>query len=478
MASKALLGNKIRRLRLDRGLTQSQMAEQLAISASYLNLIEHNQRPVTVTLLLRLGQTFDVDLQEFSEDEERRLVVALREVFADGAIRAHDVKSEEMKELATAAPNAAKAIIELYRAYRGARDDAQAMLLGMSGGSRTPGGRRLLLPNEEARDFFHDRTNHFSSLEAAAERLWRRVAFEPGDPQRGLVDYLRTEHRIEIETVAFDRMNGLFRRFDADRGRLFLSEVLPRSSRNFQMAYQIGLLTVAQQIDEILAGAKLSSPEAEKLCRVGLANYFAGAVLMPYQPFLDAARTARYDIEVLMHRFGVSFEQACHRLTTMQRPGVRGVPFYLVRVDVAGNISKRFSAAGFHFSRFGGSCPRWNVHEAFLTPGLIRTQVARLLDGTAFFSVARTLDKEAAGFHDPRSQLAIGIGCDIAHARELVYADGYDLQNLEAATEIGIGCRLCERANCRQRAFPPLQHRLMIDEQVRGVSAYPFLADR
>jgi len=180
---------------------------------------------------------------------------------------------------------------------------------------------------------------------------------------------------------------------------------------------------------------------------------------------------------VLMNRFGVSFEQACHRLTTLGRPGARGIPFFLVRVDIAGNISKRYSAAGFHFSRFGGSCPRWIVHECFMTPGLIRTQIARLQDGAAYLCVARTVTKSGGRFHEPRTHLALGIGCDIQHASELVYADGQDLVNLESATEIGIGCRLCERTDCRQRAFPPLNHRLLLNEREKARSAYPFSAE-
>ena len=237
------------------------------------------------------------------------------------------------------------------------------------------------------------------------------------------------------------------------------------------------MLFRSTEIDAIVTDAHLSSRETETLCRVGLANYTAGALLMPYVPFLAAAKAARYDVEVLCHRFGVSFEQVCHRLSTLQRPGAKGVPFYLVRVDVAGNISKRFSASGFHFSRFGGSCPRWVVHEAFTTPGTIRTQIARLPDGATFFCIARTLTKESGGYREPHSQLAIGIGCELGHAREVVYADGYDLERLDAITEIGVGCRLCERDNCRQRAFPPLQHRLMVDEKVRRVSPYAFGAE-
>lgn len=474
MARKALLGAKIRRLRQDRRLTQQQMAEQLGISPSYLNLIEHNERPVTVALLLKLGQAFQVDLQDLSEDDERRLTLGLREVFSDATLQNLEVGPDELRAMVDAAPGAAKGVIELYRAYKAAREDAQALVLGLPGAAGDAPRRRLLLPTEEARDFFYDRTNHFADLEAAAEALWRDARLEAADPYRGLVAHLAARHAITVEIAPFEAMDGALRRFDAKARRLLLSEVLPPAGRTFHVAYQIGLIEAREAIDAIIGAAKLSSPDTETLCRVGLTNYFAGAALMPYDAFLAAAKATRYDIELLTHRFGVSFEQACHRLSTLQRPGAKGVPFYLVRVDIAGNISKRFSAAGFHFSRFGGSCPRWVVHEAFMTPGLIRTQLAQLPDGTTFFCLARTLTKESGSFRQPHTQMAIGIGCEIAHARELVYADGYDLDRRDRVTGIGVGCRLCERTDCRQRAFPPLQHRLMIDEKEKGATAYPF----
>lgn len=474
MAKKALLGNKLRRLRMDRTLTQQQMAEQLGISPSYLNLIEHNERPVTVSLLLKLGKVFEVDLQTLSDDDERKLALGLREVFADATLTPHDVRAEELRALVDAAPNAVKAVLDLYRAYRSAREDAQGFMLELPGSDLKP--RRIVLPTEEARDFFADHGNYFETLEAAAESLRAKSEIDPVDPAQGLAAHLAKRHGVAVDIATQEAMAGALRRYDTKTKRLVLSEVLPRASRAFHMAYQLGLLEAKDAIDTIIVEAKLASPETETLCRVGLINYFAGAVLMPYAGFLSAAKTARYDIEALTHRFGVSFEQACHRLSTLQRPGAKGVPFYLVRVDVAGNISKRFSAAGFHFSRFGGSCPRWVVHEAFTTPGLLRTQIARLPDGATFFCIARALPKESGSYRQPHSQLAIGMGCDIAHARELVYADGHDLERLDAVTEIGLGCRLCERENCRQRAFPPLQHRLMIDERVKGPSAYPFKA--
>jgi len=470
MARKTLLGNKIRRLREQAGLTQARMADQLGISASYLNLIEHDQRPVTVSLLLKLGKQFDVELTDLSDDDDRKIAGGLREVFTDGTLAAHGVTGEEIRSLAEAAPNAAKAILELYRAYRLARDDAQSMTLGLPSGTT----RKLVLPAEEARDFFHDRTNYFDEIEKAAEKVVAEANLPAGEPWRGLVDYARARHGLSVEIVPPAGLGGAIRRYDAKSKKLLLNEILPRPSRRFHLAYQIGLLEARRPVDLIVATARLASKETETLVRVGLYNYFAGAILMPYAPTLAAARELRYDVDLLSHHFGVSFEQACHRLSTLQRPGDKGVPLWLVRVDVAGNISKRFSAAGFHFSRFGGSCPRWVVHEAFTSPGRILTQVARLPDGATFFCVARTVAKSAGGWREPPTTFAIGIGCEIGQAHELVYADGLDLANRTGAVEIGVGCRVCERENCRQRAYPPLQHRLDVDVNVKGATAYSF----
>jgi len=468
---KTLLGQKIRRLRQERQLTQQQMAGELGISASYLNLIEHDERPVTVSLLLKLGEKYGVDLNALTDDAERQLAAALREVFADAGLRDSGIDADEIARLVGAAPRAARAIADLYRALRAARDDAQAININLAEG-RT---RRVVLPTEEARDFFESRRNHFAALETAAETLLQATA---GDLGHALGERLTRHHGVTVEIATIASMAGALRRFDPRTRRLDLSEALPLASRNFHLAYQLGLLEAREPIGEAIRVAKLSAPESEMLCRIGLANYFAGAVLMPYATFLSAAQTERYDIERLMNRFSVSFEQVAHRLSTLNRTGAAGIPFFFARADIAGNISKRFSAAGFHFSRYGGACPRFVVHEAFATPGLIRRQIARLPDGTTFFCVARTVEKSGGGFHAPSGHMAVVLGCDIGRAAEIVYADGLDLARPETATEIGVGCRLCERADCRQRAFPPLQHRLVVDEAVKGPSAYAFQPQR
>ena len=205
------------------------------------------------------------------------------------------------------------------------------------------------------------RGNYFSLLEEAAERLWRDARLEYGDVYAGLVRHLQESFGVRVKIVPFTESRNTVRRYDENDHTVLLSEVLPQSSRNFQLANQIGLLQFCATIDSYLEGVRFANPDTPAFARIALANYFAGAVLMPYESFLDSTRTARHDVDILENRFGVSFEQACHRLTTLQRPGARGVPLHFIRVDIAGNISKRFSASGIQISRQGGACPRWNV---------------------------------------------------------------------------------------------------------------------
>ena len=290
--------------------------------------------------------------------------------------------------------------------------------------------------------------------------------------QAALADHLEREADVRVKTMPADVMGSALRRFDRHSRRVLLSEMLPSSGRTFQLAVMVAQLRHSELIDRIVTRAKLANHEGQLLVRIGLVNYFAGATVMPYERFLKAARATRYDLEILERRFDASPEQVCHRLTTLQRPGAKGVPFFLIRVDKAGNVSKRFSPGSLHLARFGGACPRWNVHDAFRTPGVIHTQLARMPDGTTWFSIARTVTKPGFGFRSPPQQFAIGLGCEAAHAGQLVYADGVDLQNTEAATPIGVSCRLCPRLDCSQRAFPPLNHRLVIDGNLRGLSTY------
>jgi hypothetical protein len=470
MADAPHLGAKVRSLRRARGLTQAQLAERLGISASYLNLIEHNRRSLPAPLLIRLAGIFDLDLKSFSAEQHAREVADLMEAFGDPVLEEEDVTTAEVKDLVATAPGAARAVLALYRAYRRARESADTLAARVSAGD-LEGAGGAQLPTEEVSDLIQLHTNHFPELEAGAEALWRDGRLDREDLGTALARRLG-ELGVQVRIGRAAELGGAVRRYDPEARLLCLSESLRRGSRNFQLAHQLGLLTQAEVLDRFAADPRLTGEPSRRLARVALANYFAGAVVLPYRPFLEAAHGERYDIELLANRFRVGFEQICHRLTTLRRPGAEGVPFHMVRVDIAGNISKRFSASGLRFARFAGACPRWTVFEAFTTPGLLRTQLSQMPDGTTYFWIARTIRKEGGAFHAPRSVLSIGLGCEVSHARQLVYADGVDLEAKGAVVPVGVTCRLCERLECEQRAFPPLHHPLRVNENVRGLSFY------
>lgn len=471
---KIFVGARVRRLRRELGLTQTAMAEDLGVSPSYLNLIERNQRPLSAQFLLRLNDAYDIDLKEIGGGDDARFSASLKEVFSDPLFQDLGIGNNELTDLVGTSPNAAQAVLTLYRAYRETRTSAAAIAERMAGGEIALDIGASGSPTDEARDFFHQLNNHFPELETAAESLWEDALSGADDLGHTLRQHLKRAYGITVKVMPIDVMPDMLWRYDRHTSRLFLSEMLSHPGRAFQLAFQVGIRSHRDLLDSIVSGAGVAGDEASQLCRLGLANYFAGAVMMPYERFLNAAEKLRYDLDILAQRFAASHEQVCHRLTTLQRPGSRGVPFFFVRVDRAGNISKRFSSGGFHFARFGGTCPRWNVHEAFRTPGKIVTQVVQMEDGVTYFSVSRTVSVLGGGFHMPEQQMAIGMGCETGHARRLVYADGLYLTDTASLTPIGVNCRLCERVDCNQRAYPPLNRRLAINETFRGFVPFTF----
>jgi len=468
MSDTPRLGGRVRALRRREGLTQRQLAERLAISASYLNLIEHDRRPLSATLLIRQAQLFNLDLQAFAAEDDARVTADVMEVLGDPLFDELELTQGEVKDFVSQSPTVAKALLALYAGYRESRLSADDLAERVADDGSHTGSS--MLPQEEVHDFIGRNGNYFPELEEAAERLWDEVLDDPMARYAGLQRHLAEAYGVSVRVVPTAGPSAPVRRFDPERRVLTLSEVLPPRSRHFQLAYQVGLVGHSKLFDRLVGGQRLSHPESRALARVSLANYFAGAVLMPYGSFHRAAEACRYDVELLGHRFRVSFEQVCHRLCTLGRPGAEGVPFHMLRVDIAGNISKRYSGSGIRFARFAGACPRWNVHAAFLTPGLIRRQVSVMPDGTSFFCVARTIQKSSGGYHGPKSIHAIGLGCELSHARRLIYVDGVDLD--EGVVPVGTTCRLCPRMDCNQRALPAIQHPLKVDATTRGINFY------
>lgn len=464
---KLYLGARLRRLRRELGLSQTRMAEEIGISASYLNHLERNQRPVTAQVLLRLTEGFDIDLRSFVADAEAPGVSELTEVFADPLFRDLGIPRQEVMDLADNAPGAAEAMLRLYRAFadRGSSPAAD---------SATAGDWRSSSPAADwVQEYIQGRHNFFAELEDAAEACAKTLDPATGDLPNQLRTRLATRHKISVRVVPADVLDDALRHYDYHRRRLMLSELLEPSGRSFAMAYQLALLEMRETLDALLTRAKAPDAITARLLRVSLANYAAAALLMPYAAFHAAAENFGYDIGLLSRRFGVSFEQACHRLTTLGRSGARGIPFFMLRIDAAGNVSKRFAGATFPFSRFGGICPRWNIHSAFRTPGSVITQIIEMPDGNRYFTIARTVRRPTSAFTGEDLELAVGIGCELRHAARLVYAQGLDLAE-PRVTPTGPSCSMCERPRCPQRAAPPANRPLLVDELSKSVTPYPF----
>lgn len=469
--NKIFAGPRIRRIRNGLALTQTAMAERLGISPSYLNLIERNQRPLTVQLILKLSEVFAVDLSDLKGAEKPGTLAELREVFADPLLAGELPGEQELAEIADAAPNAAVGIAKLYRAYREqlARLSDLSDILAREGHQTRTAGTRL--PIDEVRDIFETRPNHFAALETAAEAFHQKLA--PGDDLMGaLKAWMRKEHEVSVRVLPVQTMPNWRRRFDRHSRRLFLSERLAGADRLREVAMEAVLLEFGHVVAAENATFTFSSAEGARLARYELVRYAALALMMPYGPFQAAAERSAYDMDVLRGRFQVSFEQVANRLTMLQRQGAPGIPFFMLEVDNAGNRFRRAGARGFPVQRFGGACPKLALHSAFAQPGQILVETVEMPDGAEFLTISRTLEGLAAGFEERPRRTAILVGCDVGFARDTVY--GRSLGERRPPTGIGPACRLCERQACLARAEPPLTRPLGLDEMVTGLSAFDF----
>jgi predicted transcriptional regulator/transcriptional regulator with XRE-family HTH domain len=520
------MGATVRRLRRESGLTQAGLARQAGISTSYLNLIEHNRRPLTGAVALALAEAMEIDPHELSGGEEARMFAGLLEAFGDPLFGEDQPSREELLALAAAPQNVVRALLKLHDAYRFAREEARTLaerladetlanapaadIRGLVASIRSfgeilydhadirreervrflgilvrdaeqltdlleqlPGSGRDLGPSDaalspslgapgpgEAAEFLEGRNNYFPSLEEAAADLRAAAlgtdADRPGAPSgEALAKLLAARLGVAVRIVPGEATPGRVAHHDAAARQLVLSETLAHETRAFEIARHLALGSDGPILDRCLEEYPPPAPELTEVCREALADYFARAVLMPYAPFRAAAQELRYDIERLGLRFGTGFEAVCHRLTTLRKPGDSGVPFHLVRVDIAGNVTQRFNGSGLRIARYGGVCPRWNLHEAFLAPGTAHVQLAETPDGARWLNIARTVREPSPGPGIPARHVALAIGCDVSYAEQIAYAGEINLET-GAATPIGVNCRLCSRADCAQRVFRPL----------------------
>ncbi len=459
---KLYAGAKLREQRLRIGHTQKDFAARLGVSLPYLNQMENNNRPVSTTVVLALASEFGMDVTELSSGDAERLASDLLEVLGDPLFEGDGPALADVRLTASNAPGLARAFIALHQGYR----QAQERLASLDEALGREDARAMPSPWEEVRDFFHYCDNYIDAVDRAAEHFASRAGTP--DQIRGVaIDALRDAGL----SVAFTEMDPL-RLHDPERGLLHISSGAQPPTQTFQLLLQVALSRHDALLEATLDLARFHSPAARDIAKMGLANYFAGAALLPYGAFQARALSCRHDLEVLARHFGASIEQIAHRLSTLQRPGAKGLPFFFVRVDQAGTITKRHSATRLQFARFGGACPLWNVHRAFETPGQFLRQLAETPDGVRYISIARDITKSAERFGAPMRRFAIALGCEVRHAAQLVYADGLDLSRDTAFEPIGISCRICARKTCHQRSVPPLERNLFVDPDRRDVLPY------
>lgn len=461
---KTFIGPHLRRLRLERSETQAAMARALGISASYVNLLENNERSVSVAILLRLFDVYGVDWRDIAEEDSTSQLADLRAVSGDPLFTENRPEIAQIRAAIVHAPAVVQAFLTLYRAYQSASDQ----LLSLSQNDAAAAGPS---PEAAVHDVFRRNRNHFPTLETAAESFWGSAAIPRDDIYAALKQRLRQKLGVSVRLARVEDLPSALRQYDETRREILLSEALDHPNRIFQLVHMAGLLEQRQLIDSLVQRSNITDPHGTARLRVELANYFAAAVLMPYAAYLAEARRTKYDFDHLATRFGVSFEQACHRATTLQREGAMGVPFFFLRIDKGGNVSKRFNATDFHLAEYGGACPRLDVHTSFRTPGRIMSQFVEMPDRSQFFVFSRTVDRPTWERHAQDNRLAVAMGCAVQHTPEIGYAEHFNMAHT-AITQIGINCRICPRANCDQRAHHAAILTRPIDEHRRGATRY------
>ncbi|WP_416379119.1 helix-turn-helix domain-containing protein [Altererythrobacter sp. H2] len=448
-------GHALRRLRKREGLTQAAMAQRLDISPSYLNLIERNQRPLTARVIMRAVEAFDFDPRLLREDESIGGVDGLMRRFADERFADLGLARDDAAELLAAAPAAAAAFARLFdTAGRGPAEADD--------------------PLQQCRREIERWRNHFADLDTSAEHLADELRLSRAEIGPALAERLRERHQLTIRILPAEVMGSAVRRLDLHARQLQLSEMLDPSSRTFHVAQQLAVLEQGEAIANFAAGPRFADGAARQLFERHLTGYFAAGLIMPYGRFLRACDATGYDIPVLMRRFNVSFEQLAHRLTTLQRVGQRGLPFFMARIDRAGQVSKRFAgASGATLLESEATCPLWELNRTFEQQSELRVQ-AVLVDGAEvgrdhWLTMSRTVGAGAGS----NVRFAVTIGIEAKLADQLAHARGVSLRR-EDAVRIGPGCARCHIRDCRQRSLPPRGATLSFDRLSRGGSSFTF----
>jgi len=464
------IGYKIKSKRRKLNISQSKLAEKLSISASYLNLIESGKRKVSVDILLKLSSELGIEISDISKKIDTNLYQNLMDLLADNLFENLDITNFEIKELVNTNPLIAKALMKLGDNYKKKNQDIVDKVENISG--KFIDSRKNSFPGEVVSDFIQENENYFPKLEDFASNFFKNVQTNNRVGYSSISEYLINKHKIEVKDVVPEESKPFTKQFDPAKGIFLLSDYLTLETKKLHAAAQVAQLEANDIIEEYLSSFSFPNEESKKLSKVALLNYTGAAIIMPYKLFFEECTKQRYDVELLQNTFATSFEQVAHRITCLQDPKMRGVPFHMLRADIAGNISKRFSLSGIEIPRYGGACPRWNIYTAFTMPGKVHAAVSKMPNGEKYVCIARTVEKGIGKHGMFKSLLSIGLGCQAKYAKDFVYADSLNLNDKKTETPIGVNCRTCDRMDCQQRAFPPLHKKFDIDLNKRGISVY------
>ena len=464
------IGPKIKAFRRQLGLQANKLSEQLGISPSYLNLIESGKRKIDGDLLLKVCEELKIELTDLTNKSDLNLANNLSELLGDELFEDLDILGPEVQDLVNTNPKIARALIKLGDNYKQKGQEIVSKVENISG--KIIDGRKTSFPGEVVSDFLQENKNYFYKLEKFADDIFNRIQINNRATYMALCDFLKTEYGVKVKDVLPEDGKPFSKIYYKSQKELHLSDYVALETKKLYAAAQIAQEGAMVVIENYLSEFKFPSEESKKLTKVALLNYCGAAILMPYKLFHQECMKQKYDLELLQNTFACTFEQIAHRVTCLQDPKLPGIPFHFLRVDVAGNISKRFSLSGIEIPRYGGACPRWNVYSAFSRPGVIQAAVSKMSNGEKYVCIARTVEKGVGRYGKKKSILSIGLGCQAKYAKDFVYTENLDLNDKKTEIPIGVSCRTCDRLDCSQRAFPPLHKKFDVDINNRGVSVY------
>lgn len=464
------IGPKIKAFRRKLGIQANKLAEQLGISPSYLNLIEGGKRKIDGDLLLKVCQELKIELSDLAVKSDLNLVNNISELLDDQLFEDLDILGPEIKDLVNTNPKIARALIKLGDNFKQKDHDIVNRVENLSG--KIIDSRKAAFPGEVVSDFLQENKNYFPKLEDFANTVFEKIQVNNRATYITLCDFLKKEYGILVKDVLPEEGKPFSKIFNKNKKELLLSDYVALETKKLYVASQIAYEGAIKDINEYLSKFSFPSEESKKLTKVALLNYCAAAILMPYELFHTECMKNKYDLELLQNTFAATFEQIAHRVTCLQDPKLLGIPFHFLRVDIAGNISKRFSLSGIEIPRYGGACPRWNVYSAFTRPGVIQAAVSKMSNGEKYVCIAKTVEKGVGRFGETKSVLSIGLGCEAKYAKDFVYTENLNINDKKTERPIGVSCRTCDRLDCSQRAFPPLHKKFDVDINSRGISVY------